>query len=222
MTESGSGYPAHDDSVSPIAVLKWLARKWLVITAGVLIGLLVALTYHFAAEERFTARLDFAIPESPVGTPTFVQQVARSFLEQRHGGGEVSVNPATGTISLVSGNLSANRADDRLREFQDSLAALRDTLNAEAASRYEAVQQDMRDFPDNTAVYGMLYHYRTYVSAQEAGLFDQIQLQYAGTARQGTPLANTVALGVILGGGAGLLVALALSLLSSRRKRAAG
>lgn len=222
MSNSGETDHWQADGVPPSIVFNWLLKRWLPIAFGALLGGLIGLAYHFTSEERFAAQMDFSIPESPLGSATFVQQMSASVLQREVGNGiAVSVNSHTGTISLVSRNLSFEEARSRLEGMQNAVSALGDFLNGEAVSRYEIVQQDLREMPENASAYGLVNHFRTYVMAQEAGLFDPLQISNEVISSQRPPLFNSVVLGFIAGGGLALLAVGSSDYFARRRKSVA-
>lgn len=218
---SDTHFRQNDSGLPPSVVLDWLLKRWLPIVLGVVVGVAGALAYHLAADDRFTARMDFAIPESPLGSPTFVQKISTSFLERQLGANvAVSSNPQ-GTITMLSTDLNREEASSRLARMQEALAALQDFLTTETAQRYEIIRQDFRANPENASVYTLMNHFRTYVDAQEAGLFDQIGIQREDIASTKLPLLNRVLLGLIGGCALGVFAAAAIDLLAGRRRDAA-
>lgn len=222
MSNSGETDHWQADGVPPSIVFNWLLKRWLPIALGALLGSLIGLAYHFASDERFAAHMDFSIPESPLGSASFVQRMSESFLRREvESGIAVSVNPHTGTISLVSENLGSGEARTRLAAMQNAVSALEDFLNEEAVSRYEIVQQDLRNMPDNESAYTLVNHFRTYIMAQEAGFFDPLQIGNEAVSSQKRPLFNTVVLGFIAGCGLALLAVGAGDYVAGRRKAVA-
>lgn len=219
MSNSGETDHWQADGLPPSVVFNWLLKRWLPIVFGALLGSLIGLAYHFASDERFVAHMDFSIPESPLGSVPFVQRMSVSFLREEVGDDiAVSLNHHTGTISLVSANLDSGEARTRLGAMQNAVSALENLLNEEAVSRYEIVQQDLRDMPDNETAYGLVNHFRTYIMAQEAGFFEPLQIGNEAIASQRSPLFNTVVLGFIAGCGLALLGVGAADYVSRRRQ----
>lgn len=211
---------AQEDGIPLSAIVNWLLKWWLPIVLFAALGLGLGVAYHALSVSKYTARVDLAIPESPLGSPFFVQTISATFLERQVGGNAyVSANPSTGIISLVSRDLDADAAPARLSLLKDSVSSLRKFLDDRAASQYQIIQQDMLKMPDNPTTYSLLHQFRTYVGAQEEKIFDQISIKGETYSAQDLPLLNTAALGLIAGCAFGFLAAFMAELLSGYRRK---
>lgn len=219
MHDNEEALRAYEDGIPLSAIVNWLRKRWAIIFVCAVLGLGLSVAYHFLSVDKYTARVDFTIPESPLGGPAFVQAISIAFLEREVGANAyVTVTSSTGVISLVSHDLSGDRATTRLTLLKDSVISLRKFLDERAASQYRLIQQDMLEMPDNPTIYSLMNHFRTYVMAQEEKLFDQIDIKNETYFRQGLPLFNLTALGFMAGCAFGLIAALLADFLSGRRK----
>jgi hypothetical protein len=220
MLDSDETPSVGEDGIPLSTIVNWLLKWWAVIVLCAALGLGLGVAYHTFSVSKYTARIDFSIPESPLGSPVFVQEISTAFLNRQVGADAgVSANPSTGIISLVSPDLSASAAPARLDLMKDSVSSLRKFLEDRTASQYQLVQQDMLKMPDNPTTYSLLNQFRTYVAAQEEKLFDQINIKSETYSRQGLPLFNAAALGFIAGCAFGLLAAFLADLLSGHRRK---
>lgn len=220
MNVNDETFHTQEDGIPLSEIVTWLRKWWLPIVLCGGLGLGLGVAYHALSVSKYTARVDFAIPESPLGSPFFVQTISTTFLERKIGrNADISVNPSTGIITLVSRDLGADTAPARLSLLKRSVSSLRKFLDDKAASQYQLLQQDMLKMPDNPTTYSLLHQFRTYVDAQEEGNFDQLRVKGETYSSQGLPLLNTAALGLIAGCAFGFLAALATGLRSTYRRK---
>lgn len=207
----------HEDSLPFASVLERLLRRWVTIAVCAAVGVGVSVTYYFYSVDKYTARVDFVILETPLGGSSFIQAISTSFLKREVGGNaHVAANSTTGVVSVTSRDLRAEDVSPRLTWLKSVVLALGKFLDERTASRYRALQQDMLEMPNNPAIYSMVDQLRTYVTAEKEGFFEQVSIKSETSIRQGIPLYRLIGLGFIGGGGLGLLMVLLAGVFRNR------
>lgn len=198
----------------------WLAEHWKLVAIGTTLGLLAALAAHtLILKPTYSIRVDLVITDSPLGSPAFVRELSRQVIDSQLGArARVSVYQ-NGTVSIARSGLTSDIAEERYSEVQNAVTTLQATLDEKLAELYGIVQQDLNALPNNTAAYEAVTKLRPFVTAQEAGLYEQVRVQNSSVARASPSLPYVLGLGLISGLAFGVVAAAAASAVSKWSRR---